>query len=186
MKIYIIRHGQDDDTVRGGWSTSPLTYSGIKQSLELANELFCSCEKYNIGKIYSSDIIRAKQTAEIISDKLCLPVELLPEFREVNNGKLAGLENSLADKIYPNLFWKNLEWEEHYPDGESPKEFYKRIGQAWSDLKDRLVNYDKNVLIVTHGGVINIIKCIVDGVEYSNKQSFKGIPCGRIAFEVEV
>lgn len=36
MKIYIVRHGQDDASVRGGWSISPLTATGIKQSYALA------------------------------------------------------------------------------------------------------------------------------------------------------
>lgn len=186
MKIYIVRHGQDDDSVRGGWSNVPLTDLGVKQSVDLANEIFSNLDVYNIGMIISSDIIRAKQTAAIIADRLGLSVESNPEFREVNNGDLAGLDNHIAEDKYPNLYWRKLDWEEHYPNGESPKEFYERINNAWSDLKKSLIDYDKNTLLVTHGGVINIIKCITDGTEYSNKQKYQGVPSAKIAMEIEV
>lgn len=186
MKIYIVRHGQDDNSVRGGWSNCPLADVGIQQSNRLADELLVNKDKYNIGKIYSSDIVRAKQTADIIANKLNLPVELSPEFREVNNGLLAGLDNHIAEEKYPNLYWRKLDWEEHYPNGESPKEFYKRISIAWSILKESFVGYDKNVLLVTHGGVINIIKCITSGYEYSNKYKYQDILSAEIALVIEV
>ncbi len=190
MKIYLVRHGQDNTSVRGGWSDSPLTDIGIRQSLDLANELFLNAEKYNIGKIFSSDIVRAKQTAVIIADRLNLSIVLKPEFREVNNGVLAGLDNRIADEKYPNLFWRNLDWEEHYPSGESPKEFYERIRRAWEEFMLSFARQplpdNKNALLVTHGGVINIIRCIASGKEYSNKEKYQGVPSARICFEFEV
>lgn len=186
MKIYIVRHGQDDDTVRGGWSNSPLTDLGIKQSNALADELSENLMKYNIGKVYSSDIARAKQTAEIIADKLDVPIELIPNFREVNNGDLAGMNNTLADKLYPNLYWRNLEWKEHYPNGESPKEFYERVCNTWAEFVKTVSDYNKNVLLVTHGGVINIIRCLINNIDYSNEQKYQGIPSAEIALEIEV
>lgn len=84
MKIYIARHGQDDDSVRGGWSDCSLTDLGVKQSVDLADEILSKSDEYNIGMIVSSDIIRAKQTALIISEKLSVPVKYDMDFREVN------------------------------------------------------------------------------------------------------
>ena len=83
MKIYIARHGQDDDSVRGGWSDCSLTDLGVKQSVDLADEILSKSDEYNIGMIVSSDIIRAKQTALIISEKLSVPVKYDMDFREV-------------------------------------------------------------------------------------------------------
>lgn len=57
MKIYIARHGQDDDSVRGGWSDCLLTDLGVKQSVDLADEILSKSDEYNIGMIVSSDII---------------------------------------------------------------------------------------------------------------------------------
>lgn len=109
--IYIVRHGQDDDTVRGGWSDTPLTALGVQQSIQFADDLLNNQHKYNICKLYSSDLKRAKQTAEIISQKLHLPIEFLPDSREVNNGNLAGIDNKLAEEniqIYIGVNWHGM------------------------------------------------------------------------------
>ena len=41
-------------------------------------------------------------------------------------------------------------------------------------------------MLVTHGGVINVIKCITNEAEYSNKQKYQGVPSAKIAMEIEV
>ena len=166
MKIYLVRHGTDDNTVRGGWSNHPLTDEGLKQSEELAEKLKennCDAEI-----IYSSDLFRARQTAEILAQNLNLEVEYYAEFREVNNGDLAGMNNDLANELYPNLYWRKLEWEQHYPNGESPKEFYERVKAAWGNLIN--ANY-KSIILVTHGGVINVILHLINSVDDSNKNN---------------
>lgn len=164
MKVYLVRHGADDDSIRGGWSNHPLTDEGFHQSEELAKKL--KEKNCNTEIIYSSDLLRAKQTAEILAQQLNLKLEYIPDFREVNNGELAGMDNVVADELYPNLYWKNLEWNQKYPNGESPKEFYERVKAAWGNLIN--ANY-KSIILITHGGVINVILHLVNGVEYSNK-----------------
>lgn len=166
MIIYLVRHGADDNSKRGGWSNQPLTDEGLKQSEELARKLKdCNC---NADIIYSSDLLRAKQTAEILAKNLNLKIEYISDFREVNNGDLAGMDNAIAGELYPNLYWRKLEWGQHYPNGESPKAFYERVKTAWEKL---ISSNLKSVILVTHGGVINVIMHLVNGVEYSNKSS---------------
>ena len=78
------------------------------------------------------------------------------------------MDNGLANELYPNLYWRKLAWEQHYPNGESPKEFYERVKAAW----EKLINSNhKSIILVTHGGVINVIMHLVNGVEYSNKNN---------------
>jgi len=168
MICYLIRHGKDDDSLRGGWSDSPLTSEGIKQVECLASQIR-SAEELAIGTIYSSDLPRALQTAEILSSVLSLPVVALPEFRETNNGVLAGMHNQTAAARYPGLYWSALGWEEPYPGGESPCQFYNRISEAWRNFKNALQGADHDVILVTHGGVINVIQCIEHEIIYSNK-----------------
>lgn len=166
MTIYLVRHGADDNSKRGGWSNHPLTDEGLKQSEELARKLKdCNC---CAEIIYSSDLLRAKQTAEILAKHLNLEIEYISDFREVNNGDLAGVDNVIADKLYPNLYWRKLEWNQHYPNGESPKEFYERVKTAWDKL---VCGNHKSIILVTHGGVINVIMHLINGVEYSNKNN---------------
>ena len=62
MKIFLVRHGADDNSKRGVWSNNPLTDEGLQQSKDLAQRL--EDNKCNAELIYSSDLLRAKQTAE--------------------------------------------------------------------------------------------------------------------------
>ena len=173
MICYLVRHGKDDGTVRGGWSQQPLTNEGKAQADELAS--FVQGSDLAIKYIYSSDLLRAMQTAQSVADKLHLPIVPMPEFREVNNGDLAGIKNELANKMYPGLYWNTLDWEQRYPGGESPKEFYERISTAWDAFQKMALNRNENVLLVTHGGVINVILSIVNGEKYSNETIMRKI-----------
>lgn len=169
MICCLVRHGKDDDTVRGGWSQQPLTDEGEVQAAELAD--FVQKSGLGIQQLYSSDLLRAMQTVQIVADSLRLPIAPKLEFREVNNGNLAGIKNELAAEQYPGLYWNTLAWEQQYPGGESPKEFYERIRCAWDVLQKDILERNENVMLVTHGGVMHVILSIVKGEIYSNQAS---------------
>lgn len=167
MICYLVRHGKDDESLRGGWSQQPLTEEGILQSETLAEQI---ASKTNIRKIYSSDLKRAMQTAQIIAQRMQLPVTALSSFRETNNGDLAGMKNSIALERYPGLFWNQLDWEQCYPNGESPRQFYERVRTAWEVFSQMIASQQDDVLLVTHGGVIHVILSILEGRMYSNAE----------------
>ena len=171
MICYLVRHGKDDETVRGGWSDHPLTMDGIRQSEALAERM----SGLAIGTVYSSDLPRAMQTARILARKHSLPVVPLTQFREVNNGSLAGMKNSLALEQYPGLFWNQLDWDRCYPNGESPKQFYARIKTAWEAFSEEILSGNRDVVLVTHGGVIQIIRTILENRQYSNRGKYKKV-----------
>ncbi len=176
MKIIFVRHGKDDDKYRGGWSDKDLTGEGALQAKNLGIYLKDNKELYNISYIVTSDLQRALTTAEILSNELCVPFEKDFSLREINNGDLSGMLNSEAEIRYPELYFRTLAMNEKYPNGESPNEFYERI-KSWLDsfiVKHK--NDGKNILVVTHGGVINIIYHIVKGIKWSNKNKPLSIP----------
>lgn len=176
MICYLVRHGKDDSTVRGGWSNHPLAAEGEAQARELARFVAESKDALNIGRIYTSDLTRAEQTARPIAEVLGLPLTRLSAFREANNGVLAGMDNELAKARYPGLYWSALNWEEAYPGGESPKEFFERIRTAWEELTQAVKDCDSNTVLVTHGGVIQVILSLVNGANYTNKDKPRRIP----------
>ncbi len=187
MKIIFIRHGKDDDRYRGGWSDKDLTSEGVLQAQRLGTYLNESKENYNISHIVTSDLQRAITTAEIISSKLSVPVIKDFSLREINNGDLSGMLNSEAEIRYPGLYFRTLEMNEKYPNGESPNEFYERIKLWFEAFVSEYKNYSKNILVVTHGGVINIIYHIVKGIEWSNKNKPFSIPnCSMHILDVDV
>ena len=184
MRCYLIRHGKDCDTVRGGWSQHPLTEEGVKQAEMLADQIALNRDLFSIKSIYSSDLPRAMQTAQILSDRMHLPVIPAPQFRETNNGELAGMRNDLALVRYPGLFWNQLEWDQCYPNGESPKHFCQRISNGWNAFSRDILLSNENVALVTHGGVIHVILSIVHGEQYSNRKPQRKIPyTGIVALE---
>lgn len=165
--IYLMRHGEDDNARLGGWSNAGLSAVGIKQAENSAKKIIE--ENYNINHIFSSDLPRAKETAEIIADRLDLKSYFIREFREINNGRLSGMLKEEAKAKYPGIYYSALEWEEEYPNGESPKLFYERVSSAWNNFKNDTNKLNGNTLLVTHGGVVNIILCCENGVEYTNR-----------------
>ncbi len=178
MKIIFVRHGKDDDNYRGGWSDLDLTPEGILQVENLAKHLNENKNYYNISHIITSDLQRALSTAEIIANELNIPVLKDEKLREINNGNLAGMLNSKAEVFSPGLYFSSLDMNEKYPNGESPNEFYERIKIWFNNFLVEHKNDTENIMIVTHGGVINIIYHIVNGIEWSNKnKSFKVDNC---------
>jgi len=175
MICYLIRHGKDDPSVRGGWSQSSLTSEGRLQAETLADYIKKNNDELKIERLFSSDLPRAIETALPISANLNLEMELKPEFRETNNGIFAGMPNDIANKKYPGLFWNTLDWDEPYPQGESPRIFYERIMNAWAKFSEIIINENKNVILVTHGGVINVIFSIVENMSFSNKAKMERI-----------
>lgn len=168
MRIFLVRHGKDDVNYRGGWSLVPLTEEGINQVKKLAEFLNTQKDYYNIEKIISSDLERARQTTNIINEKLNVNVEFTERLREMNNGKIAGMLNKDVEKIYPGLYYNTLRIDERYPGGESPIEFHDRIIKDFKDIVKENKNHN-NIMIVTHSGVINIIYRYINNMEWSNK-----------------
>ena len=163
--IYLMRHGADPSDRYGGWSAYGLTEKGRLQVHNVKGNL----RNKGITKIYSSDLIRAKETVEIVAEELSLHITYLPQFRESNNGLLAGMLKTEAVVKYPGIYWNALDWTETWPEGESPAQFFHRIQNAWYEFKKQVG--EENVLLVSHGGVMNIILCLENGVPYTNKET---------------
>ena len=95
--LYLIRHGEEDQTVRGGWSHSGLTDTGVLQAERLAESILMNTAMH-VHRIFSSDLPRAVQNAERLAQALSLPVTAAPQFREINNGLLADMEHVQAER----------------------------------------------------------------------------------------
>lgn len=163
--IYLLRHGQDDEDFIGGHSEVGLTLTGISQVIETTK--FLQKSNYKIDRIVSSDIKRAKQTANIVSENLNLPVDYTEILRELDKGKLNGMPVIEAELMYPK-FMNVDDIKIIYPDGESMQMFYNRIKK---DV-DKILALD-NSLIVTHRGVINMLYFILNNLELNmDKKQF--------------
>ncbi len=192
MRIIFVRHGKDDDAYRGGWSSLGLLDEGKRQSRIVA-DYFRASSEYKIEYIMSSDLNRTLETAEFIATALDLPIYADTRLRETNNGDLAGMLNSEALVKYPGLFFNTLDMDESYPNGESPTAFYLRIKDWFDSIIKKPLSNNGDLLVVTHGGVINIIYYLVKELEWTNKKpqfpidkcSIHVLSVDNMAFEVE-
>lgn len=186
MKIILARHGKDDDKYRGGWSKSDLIPEGIEQAKRLAYYLKENSREYRIQRIVASDLPRTMSTAHFIANELGLPIQKEFRLRETNNGDLAGMLNEEALKRYPGLFFSSLKMDEAYPNGESPNDFFARIKSWFDEFVATYKNTNENVLVVTHGGVINVIYYLVNGIEWNNQRHlFKAANCSIHVLDVK-
>lgn len=165
MEIYLIRHGECFEASASNYSQNKngpdpaLTLNGISQAEKLSKFL----KNKEFDRIYSSNLIRAQETAEILNRGRKSTIIVEKAFREINMGSIV---LSSWDK-YPKEHKKWLDRAEDipYPDGENGVDVYNRCKPVLSDI----VSHDLNrVAIVTHGGTI---RSIISGI--------LGMPFGR-------
>ncbi|MEG2788623.1 MAG: histidine phosphatase family protein [Romboutsia sp.] len=155
--FYIVRHGQTNWNILGktqGHGNSDLTTKGIEQATELADSLV---NNHNIDFIFSSDLGRAVQTADIIGERLGISVEKTPALREMGFGKWEGL---LIDEIkthYANIYkiWRNEPHLVEIPEGETLHIIKERVDKFISELNTKYDN--KNILLVTHSVTVRVM-----------------------------
>ena len=151
--IFAVRHGETEWNLEGrqqGHLDSPLTANGIKQAHLLANGL---AEK-KIDILFSSDLGRALQTAEIIAKRLSLEIYTDSRLRERHLGIMQQLTMIEFRKEYPEEATKFATGDPDYilPGGESSRQRYNRCIKCAETLALR--NAGKTILIVAHGGVL--------------------------------
>ena len=147
--IYIVRHGQTEWNLLGktqGRGNSDLTPKGIEQAELLAD----SMTKYPIDYIYSSDLGRAYQTAEIIGNKLNIEVEKTEALREMNFGTWEGRIIKDIIEEDPELYkmWRNEPHIAKIPQGETLSQIKERTDAFIKEINEK---YDgKHIVLVTH------------------------------------
>ncbi len=151
--FYIVRHGETESNVRKiiqGQSDSPLTKKGIEEIKRVAKKL----KRINFDYVFSSDLLRAKRTAEIIALEHKLEIQTNKLLRERRFGNLEGKSNSELkwEKRFENLTNEQKYTYKHSPDIESDQEIVTRF---LTFLREVAIGYPgKNILVVTHGGII--------------------------------
>jgi broad specificity phosphatase PhoE len=148
MKLYLVRHGQTEwnviDRVQGQ-SQNPLNETGLAQARALAPEI----AKLNIEYFYCSPLLRARQTAAILNEKLQRKIIYNKLLKEKCQGKMQGH----IRQTYPHRL--ALQENPHKYRAETWEDVFKRTQKFLSFLKRK--NHD-NALVVTHGGIISAIK----------------------------
>ncbi|MFZ5354859.1 MAG: histidine phosphatase family protein [Bacillota bacterium] len=155
MELLIIRHGQSEADLLGrheGRADFSLTDLGVKQAELLSNWIL---EKFPPDYILSSTLKRAVMTSEIISEKTGVRVDYDDNLMEFNNGLLAGLTFEEAKVKYP-IPIEGKKPHQRYYEQETLIEFRARAEAVLSRVMHEYPP-DKRVIIVSHGGMINML-----------------------------
>jgi valyl-tRNA synthetase len=153
-KIIFVRHGEslgNEQNVYEGQLDNPLTKKGLQQAKDTAGTL----KNIKSATIISSDLQRAKQTAEIIAEHLGIKeTSFHPEFREVKGGKFEG---ATRKKDFPLLIRILTEG-----GGEKLEEVVERAKKAWEIIEAH--KSDGPVIIVGHNSFLPVIKAVQEGI----------------------
>jgi broad specificity phosphatase PhoE len=164
--LWLVRHGQTDWNLTGRWqgqsgNAPGLNDEGRAQVLEVCEKL----QRRNITAIYSSDLLRARQTASLIADSLHLTVILEPHLREINLGIWEGMLSEEIKKDYAEeLAQRSLHpFQTSAPNGESPHDVSERVLPAINEIAG--AHHDENILIVSHAMTLAVIICQAMGFQ---------------------
>jgi broad specificity phosphatase PhoE len=157
--IFLIQHCQSEhhiNNMSGGWTDTPLTDLGRKQAKLIGDKLKEEIVDKNEYAFYSSDLLRAAQTAEIIGNQINLKVIKNKGLREINTGVAAGKTKDWAreNRIPRENSGFDLDYQE-FKDGETWRQFYSRVCSCMDRIYE--IEKGKNLLIVTHGGTLGYI-----------------------------
>jgi len=158
--IYIIRHGETEWNIKHlmqGHLDSPLTQAGEQQAKDIALRL----KHIHFDEVFSSDLLRAKRTAETIILERKIAIKTTQALRERNYGVFEGKVYDEYNQALQKLLVQ------YKTRSEQDKVFYKSHGVETTDqsiarlitfLRELAVSYSgKTILVVSHGGVMRYL-----------------------------
>src|SRR6266550_8903059 len=146
-ELLLVRHGETDWNAEGklqGHTDRPLNDYGRRQAQALADRL----AEEKIDALYASDLCRARETAEILGEKLGLTVVVDPDLREKNWGTWEGLTSD--ERLHVEF------------EGEATEAHRERVLRAVRRIAER--HPGQRIVVVTHGGSLRRIQAAVSGV----------------------
>ena len=181
--IITIQHTQSvhhTNGMVGSWTDWELSELGVEQADRIGERLKAELSKKKFV-MYSSDLLRAKQTAEIVGQYLGLIPILRTELRERNLGKCCG----------KSVQWlrENLEMQEKtiddrlFSDAESRRDEWNRLQPFFEEV---MASDDENIIIVSHGDLLSVFNTMFLGlsIETINTSEMFGL-AGGVSFMFE-
>jgi broad specificity phosphatase PhoE len=160
-ELLLVRHGETDwnrERRFQGHADPPLNETGREQAQALAAELAGE----GIELVYTSDLARAVETAEIVAARLGADVRSMRDLREIDVGEWQGLTWQEIEERYPD---GARSWHEHGAGWETG-ETYEQLGERVVAALRRIASDhpEERVLVVGHGGAIRATRAFIEGV----------------------
>lgn len=162
--ICIVRHGETDWNKSGilqGWLDVPINAHGRKQALEMAQ----SFAQQGFEAVWSSNLVRASETADIISAALQLaPPRCHAGLKERNFGAIQGIPKDELAELNPAQYEQILRRNPaaQFVGGETMDEFADRVLEAITEIGAS--HPGQKVLVITHGWVLDVVTRHIGGL----------------------
>jgi 2,3-bisphosphoglycerate-dependent phosphoglycerate mutase len=165
--VILARHGETDDNLEPlrfqGFADTPLNNTGRSQAASLAERL-AAAQPFgdswrSVGSLWTSDLRRASETAEIVGARLGLQPKADPRLREGNRGRWEGHTFAEIERSEPDLYaaWRRAGGGWRFPGGESLHEQQERVHEALREIHEV---GDLPAVVVCHGGCIRVMLCL--------------------------
>jgi broad specificity phosphatase PhoE len=183
--LILARHGETDwnrENRFQGHADPPLNAAGRAQSAGLAEAL----ADEPIARVYTSPLRRARETAELVAERLGLEVEPLEALREIDVGSWSGLTRREVGERFPESYARWLERAPHgFEDGETYEELAARVIPALHAMAE--AHPSETLLIVTHGGPSRVAQAHAAGIDYTEARRRETVlaNCAMCRFAVE-
>ena len=160
MKLYLIRHGRQNSRLCN--VNVDLCEEGYRQAALLGERLFPK----KIQAVYSSDLLRAVETAQAANLYWNVEHTICPELREIDFGDMEGLSDTEIAVKYADFKKEQTKMERDlaYPGGECAADVVKRADPV---LKQLVKTGYERVAVVTHGGLIRVMAAYYTGIPLS-------------------
>jgi broad specificity phosphatase PhoE len=159
--VFLARHGETDDNLAPyrfqGFTDTPLNETGRAQAHELAERVAGD----GFVSLWTSDLSRARETAEIVGARLSLAPRLDARLREGFRGRWEGRYMKDIEHEEPELYaaWRRPDPDFRFPEGESLLEQQERVTAAVTEIH---ATAQLPALVVCHGGSIRVVLCADD------------------------
>jgi broad specificity phosphatase PhoE len=178
--IITIQHTQavhHNTGIVGSWTDWPLTGLGKEHAENIGRRLSAELKGQSY-KIYSSDLIRARQTAEPLARYLGTAIEYREKLREHNLGEAVGKTSRWAKENARKI---NSFDDRQFPGAESWREFWNRV----SDLCREIVSDEaENIILASHGVTLSVWQHVWLG-EDIQEFKYSGLPGGVSFFRID-
>lgn len=163
--VYIFRHGETDYNLEYRWQgcglDPVLNGNGLDQAKKLAEKV----ASLRLTILYSSPLVRAVQTANILAQRvgIDIPIIILQDLREGHFGDAEGLtfaevRGQFGEDFVSSVCWPTVEtWDRSFPHGESKHDMFNRALGCLNYIL-RCTN-EVNIGIVCHAGIMSALKC---------------------------
>ena len=163
LKIDLLRHGESElsHTLRGSLDDA-LTAKGWQQMLSSVDQSQTLPQQWNV--VFSSPLQRCSMFAEYFVKERDIPLILDKNLQEMHFGDWEGqLIQQLYEQFPETLagFWQKPT-QTTLPNAETMHQFHLRVSTAMSNIQQQMqLNGWQSALVITHGGVIKLLKCMV-------------------------